>query len=49
MTVRYDETVVVVGLAVEVQRLFVNSRVVPDSSVSLSSLFQSFRVFGKND
>ena len=49
MTVRYDETVVVVGLAVklavchcEVQRLFLNSRVVEDSLVSLSSLFSIF-------
>ena len=33
----------------EVQILFVNSRVVEDSLVSFSILFQSFRVFGKND
>ena len=53
MTVWYDETVVVVGLAVklagEVQRLFLKARVVEDSLVSLSILFQSFTVFGKND
>ena len=33
----------------EVQILFVNSRVVEDSLVSFSILFQYFRVFGKND
>ena len=33
----------------EVQILFVNSRVVEDYLVSFSILFQSFRVFGKND
>ena len=53
MTVWYDETVDVVGLAVqlecEVLRLFLKARTVGDSLVSFSILFQSFRVFGKND
>ena len=46
---------VVVGLAVKLALcgpetvLNLNSRVVEDSLVSLSSLFQCFRVFGEND
>ena len=49
MTVRYDETVAVVGLTVSDKVSGVRSRdcsrvVVEDSLVSLSSLFQSFRV-----
>ena len=38
-----------VKLAVWGQILFLNARVVEDYLVSLSSLFQSFRVVGKND
>ena len=40
VTVRHDESVIVVGLAVEVQIMFLNSGTVEDSSVALSSLLQ---------